>query len=72
MLKQLGGQNASRFELQVNNHLLHLENMKNGSVLTDMDVFHKDGTKTHLSAKLGPSLTFINPKDLKLYLQTKM
>ena len=38
-----------------------------GSVLTDMDVFHKDGTKTHLSAKLGPSLTFINPGSKTLF-----
>ena len=68
-VKQLGGQNASRpFEVAGKQPFIApRKHQDHGSVLTDMDVFHKDGTKTHLSAKLGPSLTFINPGSKTLF-----
>ena len=62
-IKQLGGQNASRpFEVQGKQpYVAPIKHQDHGKVLTDIDVIHENGTKTHLSAKLGPSLTFMNP-----------
>ena len=62
-IQQLGGQNASRpFEVQGRQpYVAPIKHQDHGKVLTDIDVFHTSGEKTHLSAKLGPSLTFMNP-----------
>ena len=68
-VKQLGGQNASRpFEVAGSQpYIAPRDHKAHGKVLTDIDVFHENGTITHLSAKLGPSLTFINPGSKTLF-----
>jgi hypothetical protein len=68
-VKQLGGQNAPR-PFQVSGkqpYVAPAKHQNHGAVLTDIDVFYVSGSPTHLSAKLGPSLTFMNPGSKTLF-----
>ena len=68
-IKQLGGQNTPRpFEVDGKQpYVAPRKHQSHGSVLTDIDIFHKDGPPSHLSAKSGPSLTFINSGTKSLF-----
>ena len=68
-IKQLGGQNTPRpFEVDGKQpYVAPRKHQSHGSVLTDIDIFHKDGPTSHLSAKSGPSLTFINSGTKSLF-----
>ena len=67
-VKQMGGQNASRpFEVAGNQPFVAPQkHQDHGSVLTDINVIHENSI-SYLSAKLGPSLTFINPGSKTLF-----
>jgi len=60
-IKQLGGQNASRpFKTDGGQpYIAPKDHISHGAVLTDINIIHNSNT-SYLSAKLGPSLTFIN------------
>ena len=67
-VQQLGGQNQSRpFEVQGKQpYIAPNRHQSHGPVLTDINVIQKEGT-SYLSAKSGPSLTFINSGTKSLF-----
>ena len=68
-IKQLGGQNTSRpFDVDGKQPFIApKKHQSHGPVLTDIDVIHVNGFKSHLSAKSGPSLTFTNSGTKSLF-----
>ena len=68
-IEQLGGQNASRpFEVDGKQpYVAPRKHQSHGPVLTDINVIHKDKSLSYLSAKSGPSLTFINSGTKSLF-----
>jgi hypothetical protein len=67
-VKQLGGQNASR-PFQVDGKqpfIAPKKHQSHGPVLTDINIIHENST-SYLSAKSGPSLTFINSGTKSLF-----
>ena len=68
-IKQLGGQNTPRpFEVDGKQpYVAPRKHQAHGAVMTDIDVFYKSKPTSHLSAKSGPSLTFINSGTKSLF-----
>jgi hypothetical protein len=68
-IKQLGGQNTPRpFEVDGKQpYVAPRKHQAHGAIMTDIDVFYKSKPTSHLSAKSGPSLTFINSGTKSLF-----